>query len=84
VSASECRSCGAEVIFVRSAATGRRMILDVEPTQGGNVALDDAGQAAYVLSGSVLERAQDTQEPLYTSHFATCPQANQWRGRRRR
>jgi hypothetical protein len=85
-----CRSCGAEVFFTPSAATGRRMILDAEPTPTGYIALvqptkgKSAGTFAAVLTGEALETARAAGEPLYTSHHATCPQADQWRRRRAR
>jgi hypothetical protein len=34
---------------------------------------------ASVLSGGLLDAARAAGEALYTSHFATCPQAKRWR-----
>lgn len=71
---TECRSCGATVLFATSAATGRTMILDAKPAK--RVVLELTG-----LRGppGVFARVVDT----YLDHHATCPQAAEWRGRRR-
>ena len=69
-----CRSCGRPVRFVESAVSGRVMILDGEPSDKGNVTIDENGQARVVstpLDGSAR----------YLSHFATCPDAKRFRRR---
>lgn len=70
-----CRSCGAPVIFATT-ANGTSMPLDAVPYLGGNVRLVDGWRAEVV---GPLE-AMDVE--LYGSHFATCPQAKEWRRRR--
>lgn len=72
-----CRSCGARVVWARHFTTGKSAPIDVEPVDGGNVALwpdDDTGDAVYSIpkNGAL-------SGPLRTSHFATCPNAEQWR-----
>lgn len=62
-----CRSCGADVIWAKTAA-GKLMPLDAEETLGKLVyQLDAVGR---------MVRAEGTG---HESHFATCPQADQWR-----
>jgi hypothetical protein len=69
-----CRSCGAPVVWVWSSA-GKAMPLDAVPVPDGMFQLVD-GRAWTVRS--------DLQPgPRYTSHFATCPQAYDWRRRSR-
>lgn len=63
----ECRSCGAEVIWVET-EKGRRMPVDAESTEGGNIVLVD-GVAKYVKAG----------EGTHVSHFVTCPNAKSHR-----
>lgn len=81
---SLCRSCGAAVRWVKSAKTGRVMPLDPEPRDDGNIVLLDRWQLNLRLA-RVLEHDEVTQErlfgiePRYVSHFATCPQADEWR-----
>lgn len=80
-----CRSCNADVFFVPSAATGRRMILDAEPILNGNVEIADG--LAYVLREGPLADARAKMlrgtGKVYTSHHATCPQAADWRKSKR-
>ena len=56
-----CRSCDAEVVFVPSAATGKRMVLDASPRKG--VVLIDGIRGADSLAAAVS---------VYTDHHATC------------
>ena len=71
----KCRSCGAEIIWIRSAATGSLMPLDAEPVEGGNVVVKDG--MAHVMRGDLFEEMLDG--PCYQSHYVTCPQAAKWR-----
>lgn len=69
-----CRSCDAEIIW---ASTGRKsMPVDVEPSPDGTVELTPAaaGARAVVWTDTPL-----FDIPLRKSHFATCPQADEWR-----
>lgn len=87
--ASVCRSCGAGILWVISARSGRFMPLDASPHEDGDIIVrpDDAGGKVF---GYVLAKGQrggyigDTEgapipvrpdEPRYRSHFATCPDA---------
>jgi hypothetical protein len=74
---TRCSSCNAEIRWVRTEANDRPMPLDPEPTESGNVQL--VGGRARVLEGFDLLHAGDAGEPLYRSHFATCPAASKHR-----
>lgn len=76
---SRCRSCEAEIIWTET-TKGRKMPVDAEP------ATDRQAKMLFVLSGEdpplamyamPIDRAGD--EPLYASHFSTCPNADQHR-----
>lgn len=68
-----CRSCGAEVIWLVHARTGKPAPIDVEPVEGGNVRR--LGEGQYVI-----DAAPDLMgEPRYVSHYVTCPDAERWR-----
>jgi len=69
---AKCRSCGAAIIWALT-PSGRRMPLDPGLTKLGNIVLRD-GMALVVVNS--------TGEPLFRSHFVTCPQASFWRGPR--
>lgn len=77
---SQCRSCGFEIIWVRT-ERGRRMPLNAEPTekhdQSGVFVLRerDDPQGPLAISAWGLEGT----EPHYISHFATCPNADDHR-----
>lgn len=68
---SACRSCGAEILWCEATVTGRRMPIDPEPSPIGNLVL--------VHGGRFRVADNDDVPPLHLSHFATCPQANEWR-----
>lgn len=73
---SRCRSCDAPVLWART-VTGKLIPLDTEPSDGGNLVLDDGRALIYDHTTSNEMFAP----PLYVSHFATCPQADRWRRR---
>lgn len=78
---SECSSCGAPVLWVVTEG-GKRMPLDPDPSEAGNVVplRTRDGLRARVLSGSSPEPPAGT--PRHVSHFVTCPAAAQYRRRR--
>lgn len=80
---SACRSCGAEILWAHT-RDGKRIPLDAVPSPAGNVYLNESATfaRASVLSGALLEAARSAGEKLRTSHFATCPQAGEWRRKR--
>lgn len=71
-----CKSCKAPVRWVLM-ANNRRGPLDREPNPDGNVLIVKG--RGVVATGAELQRARDEQEPLYMSHFATCPFADSHR-----
>lgn len=75
---NRCRSCGAEIRFVRHERTGRHMPLEPAP--------EDATKGLFrvVKEGDDVFARPTTRQPLipetlYLSHFATCPDAPAWR-----
>jgi hypothetical protein len=66
---TNCRSCGADILWVWS-IRHKKMPVDAEPSERGNLILTDAPGG-----GSMAVRARDGDRELYTSHFATCPNA---------
>jgi hypothetical protein len=67
---ASCRSCNAEIEFVKSATTGKFVPLDLKPTADGNL---------FVNNGFVHAFDNEPSRVRRTSHFATCPQASSWR-----
>lgn len=64
---SLCRSCGQEIVWVEM-STGKLMPLDVKPT----------GKVITLTEGDADPPAARFT-PTYTPHFATCPDAAEWR-----
>lgn len=66
VDAGVCRACGKPMLWVRSRATGNAMPLDAEPSERGNVLVDDDGLADVHRSPVAGGRL---------AHHVTCPAA---------
>lgn len=69
-----CRTCKAPIIWAESHTTGKPMPLDAVPRGDGNLSLVKGVARAYDLEDAALLRER------YASHFATCPDADEWRG----
>lgn len=70
-----CRSCGAGIIWAEM-PSGKMNCFDVETSTSGMWALDDR---SYPPKAARIVRAEGSGEEGFTSHFATCKQAAQWR-----
>lgn len=70
-----CKSCGAAIRWVVMEASGKRMPLDAEETAEGNIAISPLDGRAEVVTGARRRDLLTCGEPLYRSHFATCPHA---------
>lgn len=76
---SNCNSCGAAIEWAISDKTGKRMPLDAETSDRGTIrAFTPIGQPE-VYCRVIPKRERERGELLYTSHFATCPNAKQHR-----
>lgn len=77
---SKCKSCGAEIIWKRT-FSGKSMPVDAEEIRF----IADGGKELFVTDGGAVihgTRAKAGQEHTrigYISHFATCPDADQYR-----
>lgn len=74
---TNCRSCAAQIEFVRTVA-GRTMPLDAAPTPEGNVRIiDGLAHVLGPLDTAVLTEAERAE--LRMPHHATCPDAGEWK-----
>lgn len=73
---SVCSSCGARIFWAHTIA-GKAMPIDADPVDTGNVLIDPDGKA--IVLGKPQHTPNLLGENRYTSHFATCPDANQHR-----
>lgn len=80
-SRATCRSCGAGIRWAVTATSGALIPLDEHPTDDGNLAV--ARQGNGDLIARVLKNGEHAgaHERRGTSHFATCPNADQHRRR---
>ena len=87
---TNCRGCGAEVIWVKTITGRKKMPLDAEPVR---VKVESGGKAdfrkdGYVVIGRIVGDAYDDPEgevvEAHESHFATCPVGGQFRNRKPR
>ena len=82
---SKCRSCGAEILWVKWPTSGKRMPVDAEPDwrplpKGGDIVLMLRGGAFGELLAEKFNAERHGQDRnRYTSHFATCPNAAEHR-----
>lgn len=72
-----CTSCGAEIRWAKT-EKGKWMPIDPLPAENGNIV--PIGRGDQVLA-HVLSKDENPEEHAhrYTSHYATCPNANQHR-----
>lgn len=73
---SQCRSCGASIVWVVSS---NDKAMPVEPATDGNLVLDDTSGRAHVARIAGLF---DGGKKRYRSHFVTCPHADTHRKRK--
>jgi hypothetical protein len=74
---SRCRSCGAEIVWAIT-ERGKRMPLDAEPSEAGTFVVRSRVEGERVVLHALY--APEAGAGLHhTSHFATCPQAGEWR-----
>jgi hypothetical protein len=81
---AQCRSCEAPIVWAVTSKTGAVIPLDPQTFDNGNVVrIGTATRGAplvLVLTTEELALAQNHGEvALYRSHFASCPDAGQWR-----
>ncbi len=80
-----CKWCGRTVLFVQLAPNGKAAPMDPDPSPRGNVRVDwphERLATGRVLRKPELDQAREARDPLYLSHFATCPKAKQRRSRK--
>jgi hypothetical protein len=77
---STCKSCGAGITWAVT-SNGKRMPLDPEPVEDGNVVLHPSLNGGPPVA-TVLSPSPGDPPPVfarYVSHFVTCPHADDHR-----
>lgn len=80
--ATECRSCRA-LIFWAVTPAGRKMPVDAGPTPDGTLVLSLHADGLHIDTWRADEPSHAAPRRRWTSHFATCTQADQHRETRR-
>lgn len=96
MSDSRCQSCGEPLLWVVNVATGKRLPLVAVPNRAkldqlkpGMVVVSPDGKQGKILTLDVIGRGGErlqaavAEQRVYTTHFADCPQSQQWQGARR-
>lgn len=81
-----CASCGAQIIWCET-KNGKPIPVDAEPDEAGNLLLTPRPNRPTLAEVKHHVPAQaslpiydsDSLRPRYTSHFTTCPNANEHR-----
>lgn len=78
----ECRSCAAAIVWTIT-SSGKSMPCDLEPTPDGDFYLfrrpDKIDAIHRASSDTRVASAKARNQKLYSSHFATCPNATRHR-----
>lgn len=78
---SRCRGCGREILWTKT-DNGKNMPVDPEPAGNGTFALlRVAGELRARHYKVAMQHVSEVDGPpdLYVSHWATCPQAKDFR-----
>lgn len=78
---SQCRACGAEIMFIKSVA-GKTIPVNAEQIayqQKAGGSLKVVTPNGEVISGELAGDPQKATGIGYISHFATCPEADKFR-----
>jgi hypothetical protein len=81
--AEQCRSCKASVIWAVS-EKGKRIPMDADPVADGNFILEYSavGEPPVARPRNATIGTVEFRDGLgFKSHFATCPDAGEWRKR---
>lgn len=76
---ARCKSCNALIMWLRNDRTGKMSPIDAAPNINGNCLVLDDDEHYHVLA-KIDAIAQDPSR-IYTNHFATCPEAAQWKSK---
>lgn len=76
-----CRSCAQPIIWCVT-QNGYDMPVDPQPHPTGNIVLEQRGGGLKPVATVLNSKDRAGRMGTHRSHFATCPQAAEWRRRR--
>ena len=78
---SKCKTCGALILWVTMVPTGKPCPLNAVPKASGNIERKPGRTNPDKFYGRVVPRDERRLlGKLYITHFASCKQADMWRG----
>lgn len=81
---ASCNSCRAPILWTTSFKTGKPSPLNPEPVENGNIeVMPDKNNPSMAISIPARPPLIRGDALLYVSHFSTCPQSKDWRGKKR-
>lgn len=77
----QCRSCGADVVWARTAFNGTPIQIDLEPVDHGTFLITEEDNERWKALALPPGDERITTETTHTSHFDTCPdrEHSRWR-----
>jgi hypothetical protein len=84
LASASCRSCGALILWTVTEPGGKRMPVDVTPSDQGGFIINHRKRENKLIAIHVANVAPDALpgRNRFTSHFQTCPNAAQHRKKR--
>ena len=76
---TSCKRCGARVLFGRMQSSGKMAPFDASPSEKGNAVIVTPATENEPPIMRVLKKGEAANGPRYVSHFATCPNAKDFR-----
>lgn len=70
-----CETCRAPIIWLTSPKTYKTAPIDIAPVLNGNLKID----LEYGVYLHIIDRGEVSENERYVSHFATCPNAQEFR-----
>lgn len=79
-----CRGCLREMLWATVISTGKAIPLDPEPVENGNLVLAELAPGAALRVAYVSDVTElNPLAPRYQSHFVSCPNAGDFRKKKR-
>lgn len=73
-----CKACPAAIRWVTTSA-GRKMPIDAEPNVFTGTIILKTNSSGEEIAHHIDRKKSHVDGPYYTSHFATCPEAQRFR-----
>jgi len=75
---SECKGCGAAIVWCRT-GRGKKMPLDAEPSSAGNFVIEHEESNDPLTRRLSNDAAATYTGPKYVAHWGTCPNRDDFR-----